>query len=134
MSLGKAEGSIPCPTYVRITALQRCTKCAAERDKMSAIAMPAPMSAELAAFVDSVLAGNIPAAPTPAPVAPTHERRADRDEFMATVPPSKGQMKRISAKYESLGGKGFSSLAKFRAMFPTMLDASREWEQIRNAQ
>jgi hypothetical protein len=57
-------------------------------------------------------------------------RRADRDAHMATLAPSKGQMRRINRKYEDAGLRTFESMDDFKSVFPTMLDASLEYASL----
>lgn len=84
-------------------------------------------------------------APTPAPkrgkrstARPSQRRQREVRAIADTsapkwhsLPASKGQMRRVNSGYERLGLRTFDSLRDFRAVFPTMLDASVEWNTIK---
>jgi hypothetical protein len=50
---------------------------------------------------------------------------------MSTRKPSIGQMDRINARHEEIGMRPYKTLATFRKCFPTMLDASDYWMEVR---
>jgi hypothetical protein len=45
-------------------------------------------------------------------------------------PASASQMRRINAEYRTAGLRPFGTLAAFRSVFPTMADASREYDML----
>jgi hypothetical protein len=78
--------------------------------------------ADLIVSIDNANAAT-PAQST-AQVTPAPKRNAKKDATMAVKKPSQGQMDRINARHAERNMRTYRTLAEFRAIFPTMLDAS----------
>ena len=105
---------------------------------------PAPFtSATLDAIVALSAAGTLdaataetilgkPAAPVATVTIPRNAGRDKaRDAAMAKMDATAGQMRRVNGAYKAQGLRTFNTLASFRRVFPTMLAASLEWDNVR---
>jgi len=70
----------------------------------------------------------------PVIVASTSSRpvNAKRDAHMAAKRPSQGQMDSCNEFEYMLGNREYTSLAQFRSIFPTMLDASKHYYSLKD--
>lgn len=75
------------------------------------------------------IANDLLAGTSIAPIAIPQQRSSKEDE-MSKLKPSKGQMRRINACHEALGLRTYGP-RQFTTVFPTMLDASTYYAEIK---